>query len=415
MSEKAIIVHKQLTGKLFKPIVIVFLLSMFIIVLFLVALPNRINESADYITYYKPVALNILSGNGLITNKGNIALRYPPGYPMILALLFKFAQITGISQEITLNIFTILCMSMATVIIFLIANIIWSYKLGVLSAVCFITYPCILWITKQYNVELPFMVAFYGSVWLFIIVLHGNDCVLLTSFIVGVLVGTAMLIKPIAIGLPVVMSGIIWAFGHMTRCRRLFVIGLIFAGVLLIVAPWEIWIYVQTGKILPLSSGGVPSIVDGLTFAVNPMGYRHEIWVPEDVKEIMLYFQALRGKLTTIDSIILSIIDQTNEHPFAMLKFLFFKAIYSWYGTDSGRYENTIMLLQVPYIAVLLWSAKKTLFLNNFKKVTAILMWSVLFYMWLMTIIVLPILRYMTPAIGLLFVLLPAVFRETDS
>jgi hypothetical protein len=44
------------------------------------------------------------------------------------------------------------------------------------------------------------------------------------------------------------------------------------------------------GKILLLSSGGVPSIKDGLTFGVADKGFRQGIWVSEDIQALMLRF-----------------------------------------------------------------------------------------------------------------------------
>ncbi|MBP6824656.1 MAG: hypothetical protein KA368_24130, partial [Acidobacteria bacterium] len=47
------------------------------------------NENSDYLKFYEPVAQNLASGKGLVTNAGLPAIHYPPAYPLLLAASFK--------------------------------------------------------------------------------------------------------------------------------------------------------------------------------------------------------------------------------------------------------------------------------------------------------------------------------------
>lgn len=67
----------------------VFLSSILITLLFWNIVPASLqaNESSDYIYFYEPVAQNLLAGHGLTTANGEFATAYPPGYPLLLAIV----------------------------------------------------------------------------------------------------------------------------------------------------------------------------------------------------------------------------------------------------------------------------------------------------------------------------------------
>jgi len=73
---------------------VIFLTTISVVFLFWSVVPGGWSERdpADYQSFYKPVAYNLLLGKGLVTNDGNPAVRYPPGFPSILTVLFGLAQ-----------------------------------------------------------------------------------------------------------------------------------------------------------------------------------------------------------------------------------------------------------------------------------------------------------------------------------
>src|SRR5262249_29942368 len=77
--------------------VLVALLSMSTTAVLWWGLGSASNENSDYTSFYEPVAQGILDGQGLLFN-GKLALRYPPGYPVILAGLFRLSTLTGFSR-----------------------------------------------------------------------------------------------------------------------------------------------------------------------------------------------------------------------------------------------------------------------------------------------------------------------------
>src|SRR5207245_9920149 len=124
-----------------------------------------------------------------------------------------------------------------------------------------------LWRTKQPSSEVPFLTARYGSVVLLGRALLARERKAALLFLAGLLAGYAMLIRPLAIGLGIVLASCVALLaGAASRARRLGLIVALIAGNVTAVLPWEAWAYVKTHTIIPLSSGDVPTLSDGLTF-----------------------------------------------------------------------------------------------------------------------------------------------------
>ena len=56
---------------------------------------SRADENSDYVAFYEPVAEGILDGRGLTLPDGSLAIRYPPGFPALLAGVFDSGALLG--------------------------------------------------------------------------------------------------------------------------------------------------------------------------------------------------------------------------------------------------------------------------------------------------------------------------------
>jgi hypothetical protein len=376
----------------------------------------RINDNSDYIGFYKPVAHNILAGHGLITPDGGPALRYPPGYPLLLAGIFGLSQLLEIPEETGLSAFVLLCMGLTSVLVYLLAQSVWGPLPALISALIWMTYPFTLWLTKQQGSEMPFLVVFFGGVYLFWRALLCKTRSWPVFFLSRLLMGFSMLIRPIAIGVVMVISIVLWLVGREIAARfRLFLIIMLHLGSLVTVLPWEMWVYSITSRVVMLSTGGVPSIRDGLTFAVASKGYRQEIKVPEDVAALMRDILVHSDEMRSLDGIVSFLTEQLRVQPLTVAKLFTLKAVRSWYGIDSGRFEIPIMLIQTFYLVLILWGSGVAWRRGGITKQLAISIWFLVLYFWAMTMLALSILRYMVPVIGLLFVLIPGSFANRVS
>ncbi len=387
-----------------------------VIVLMLWGLSGRdwtADSNDDFNGFYDPVARNILAGKGLVTSDGSLAVRYPPGFPIILAAVYAFAEFTGAPEELCLIAFTLGSLGIATVLLYLIAEISVGKRRALLAAALWASYPLQLWFAQQPNSEIGFLPLFLGSV-------LACSTVLWTSrrrgwlllFCTGVLAGVAALVRPIALLLgPVLAVSFFflrrrdgWQFAAAGA-------GLIVAGALAVTLPWEISARRATGSWIPLSTGGVVGMQDGLTFAsrTGVKGYRNHIDVDADVLIVMeaAVKKRDRREIETAAQVGGFIASELRARPAGVVKLLTWKAARAWYGTDALRAsERYVLAIQLIYLimavlgAYLLWSTASQ------AREWVVLTAMIVALFWGMTTISLSIARYMVPAMALLF---PAV------
>ena len=398
-------------------IVAVFVLAMLVSAAFWAILPSeyRENQSSDYSNAYEPVARAIAAGRGIVTPEGELATRYPPGFSLALAGVFRLGDALGVSDETMLLAFRLLCAGLSAVLVYALARLVWSPRLALLPALAWLSYPFFLWLTKQPNSEVPFVPVLYGALYLFWLAVARRATgprAWALYLLAGGLVGAAMLIRPAALGLSVVLAAVLFlcAGREVNRRARLGYGGLVLIGSLLVVLPWEAAVYARTGEIIPLSSGGAMTIHDGLTFLAVPKEYRREVAVPEDVAALGWAIHERRRETDTTGGVLRVVAEEAQRAPAAFGKLLLLKGARSWYGIDSRILEIPTMVLQVVYLALIVWGG---LFARRqgglLWRMTAG-NWLIVLYFWGMTLLVVPLLRYMVPVMGLLLIALPGVY-----
>jgi hypothetical protein len=227
-----------------------------------------------------------------------------------------------------------------------------------------------------------------------------------------------MLVRPAAVGLGVVMAVLVVLLARPLRWpARLGLAAVLLLGNGLVVAPWLGLVYAQTGEVIPLSSGGTISIEDGLTFLVTEKDYRRDVPVPDDVTALLREFERRRPEMGTTGDVVRIVLDEAGDAPWAFLRFTAIKAGRSWYGIDSRTFEGPTMALQAVYFLFILWGnayvflARRSAEIDRRADLRRMLAgnWLIVLTFWAMTMTVVPLLRYMLPAMGPLFVALPAV------
>ncbi|MET0619016.1 MAG: hypothetical protein ABW056_01990, partial [Thermoanaerobaculia bacterium] len=110
-------------------------------------LATNMKESTDYSSSYEPVARRILQGRGPVMDNGTPLLRYPPGYPFLLAGVFAVSEATGVSEERVLTLLHITSFALAALFLFEIASQLWPWPRTLLTPLAFSSYPLALWAT----------------------------------------------------------------------------------------------------------------------------------------------------------------------------------------------------------------------------------------------------------------------------
>lgn len=386
--------------------------SMLATVAFWKVLPHsfRLNEGSDYVNAYEPIARNVIAGYGFTIEPGTPATGYSPGYPLILVSIFSASKRLGVSEDVSLSVFAVISMALVSMFVFLLTRMFWGTLPALITSLIWMTYPFALWLTKQPNSELPFMVVLYGGLCLFWYALS-QRLPARVYFLCGLVFGVAMLIRPIAIGIGLVLAVIVWfTRREIGRRVRLLMIVMLLLGNVLAIAPWETWVYAKTGKVILLSTNGVKSIRDGLMFAVDPKGYRQDSSIPPDVIQVMNDIRVHENEISTFSNIPPIVFREFRAHPIAVIKLLLLKAARSWYGTDSQRLEGPTLLIQLVYLVLVAWGAWRAWRHGGLQRKFVIGALLLTVYFWGMTVLVLSILRYMVPAVGLLFVLIAGCF-----
>ena len=394
----------------------VFLAAVVVTSLFWAVLPAsmRVNTSNDYFVYYEPVARNVLEGRGLITAGGDPAILQPPGYSFFLVGVFGIARLTHLPEGLIHALFILVCTGLSAVFIYLIARSIWRPLVALGAPLLWMTYPLALWLTKQPYTEVPFMTVFYGAVCLYSYARVRQSQSLWWYLGVGGLIGCAMLIRPIAIGLGIVLAG--WLVLSRTDVKtkgRLALAGMLLLGNLVVIFPWQLWVNQKTDKVVLLSAVGTNSIKLGLTFAVKLDGFRRPVAVPEDVEALMRDLLARYDEMQTMGEVVTAVREEAQGRPWALVKIFGMKMVRSWYATDSGERDSAVGVIQTFYLALLLLSTIVAWRRGGNTKALAVLLWILVAYFWILTVITaIAIVRYLTPVIGLLFVLTPVLYER---
>jgi 4-amino-4-deoxy-L-arabinose transferase-like glycosyltransferase len=393
----------------------VFLLSVSIILLFWVILPASFqqSDSNDYSTYYEPVARNILSGVGFVVwPNGALAISNPPGYSILLAGIFTFSHIFSLPESLVNSVFILLCMGFSSIFVFLLSEKSWGARGGWFSVLFFITYPFILWLTKQPNNEMPFMAAFYASLYLFWLGLKGHKNTALLLLLAGAFAGVAMLIRAIAIGTGFLLFGLFLVLKNDLPIKVRFLLALVLLlGNFLIVLPWQVWAYQQTGQVVLLGTNSLPSMKDGLMFAVESKNYRQKITIPADVEDLQNELVIENDSMNSFGDVLTVLGEHFVKEPGTVVKLFLIKAGRSWYATDSGSMESAIFVIQLFYGTLILLATIFVWYKKPNLHGLVLFVWGFVFYFWIMTTLVLSILRYMTPVIGLLALLIPQLIN----
>ncbi len=374
---------------------------------------------------YVQVAKNFLEGKGWTDNNGAYAIARPPGHSLIIAGLITISQWIDYPETHIFRVFNSLMLALSSILLFMIVRLVWQDKLAAIIPVVWMTNPFVLWFLNQPYSEMPFFSSFFASVLLALLSFRANGRRRhLFAFFVGVVSAIAMMIRPIAIGIPIVYFVVLVLTKPVTpwKSRVTYFLALSF-GVFLVLAPWSTIVHNKTGEIIVLTNGQLTfnSTIAGITFATDTDGDRKTLDLPdritkllETIEDELVFDQELADRNKNQDTM-------TNFYrigkvmwndPITATQFLGIKITRSWYGTYSHRNEMMAALLSVLYLGAILLSLIRGLRLKLLPNDFLVVSLSITFYYWSMSVLFEPIVRYMIPAIGILYVLLPALWHS---
>jgi 4-amino-4-deoxy-L-arabinose transferase-like glycosyltransferase len=372
---------------------------------FLAAVPSPFRaqrELTDYDLYYRPLAESLLHGRGWVPLAGVSPLHVPPGYPYILVVVYRLADVVGVSQATAVTAFTVLAMAAAAVVVFLLARTLFGVTAAWVAAALWTTYPVNLLIASYRFSEVPYTLVLLTLLLVLVSALKHQRRLLVSSVVIGSLVGLAALIRPAAIGLTVPITAAILLYRWGIRLRaRLAASVLVFAAFLLSVAPWQVWASHKAGRAVLLTDAGVSDVWEGLSVGARPdLENGKPFLLPGGVLAMSRQMQAIRPPPATWGNVSAAL----AQKPFGTVaEVVATKAIRTFYATNTLKLEPLILLVHLPYLA--LFGAGMVCALRRgdpLSRWCVALFSLVVGYSWVITMLVLSILRYISPALGLL-------------
>lgn len=363
--------------------------------LFWLALPASMqrNQSTDYFEVNEPVARQIAAGHGITTPAGTPASAKSPGQSILLAGCFWLAGATGLSEDLVLRLYVVGTMGVAAGLLYRLFLVLLSPRVALWGVVLWTLHPMTLWIAKQPNTEVPFFAFFFGA--LLAAGTHGLLC--------GLLLGMAMLIRPIGLLLPAVLLVWLWLDARWPW-RRLAIFGVtLVAGCALAVGPWEIWVHQKTGRWILLSEHGTASLMDGLTFGVKG-GDMGATLVRAELLPLMqdMLDEQIAGRMDTNVQVFSYLGRRLREEPALVVELFAVKTLRSWFGTNGKWMELAIALVQLPFVLLAgrgLWQFWRA---GDRERSFGLLCLLLTGYFWAMTVTALSIVRYLLPPMAVL-------------
>jgi 4-amino-4-deoxy-L-arabinose transferase-like glycosyltransferase len=366
---------------------------------------SRFMHIEAYNPDYMPQVESISKGT-LFLNEDNLVMdRYPPLYPLYLYFIPKFSLISGISQNSMALIFFMIIQSLNNLVLFYLAGLFLKRRLALASAFVFMLHPFVFFSMQVPLSENLFILFFLLSLYHFFLLFQKESEYLHITYS-AIFCGLAMLTRPAALFLPLIFAFVLIS-SQKNRLRSVRKSLLYVFIVIMLIAPWEIHVFRNNSYWVPLSSGTVQNMKDGLT--LNQVYYRHNIQYPEEAEKISKKMWMQFERIEDIGSFVSFISCHLRENFKGVWQLYYIKSLRVWYALDSQepRHEKRGLLLFfiffVPALLGIMYF-RNSLFLK--------ILWILTCYFWLSASLALSITRYIFPLIPLYSMCIPVFLSE---
>lgn len=372
--------------------------------LFRLVLPDDLgaNESTDLTTVYLPVAERLLDGEGLTTPDGAPALRYPPGYPVLLAAASAATDPLGLDPQQAATALALLSTGSAGVVLWALSRRAFDERVALVAVGVWCLHPVHLWLAKQPNSELPYEVLLYGAVLASTPALR-SQASLRSAASAGGLLALATLVRPSALALLPALAAALWLLERdRPRRGRAARAGALVGTFVLVLAPWTWWASTQAGQVVLVADAFEVNVVEGLSLGIDSRADADGLLVPDGARGLAVDTWEQEGDLQDGAALREHVGEQARDEPGAMAQLLGVKLARSWYANEAGRWEALVVLVQaagaivVGAGAVLAWRAG-----GPARRYVALASALVLAG-WASTVLVHSLLRHQAPTLGLL-------------
>ncbi|MFZ1728674.1 MAG: hypothetical protein WAV84_00980 [Bacteroidota bacterium] len=356
---------------------------------------------------YYPLGSSIVDGQAYAL-KGEKFSNVAPGFPVIISGVLWLSRSLSLPFDTFFEIILTTMLGISAYTLFSISLSYYKAKYSFAVAATMLIYPLTVSLNMQPLSEIPFILMLYLSVLMYVRSFGEKQKIYWYSFAMGLLLAISIMIRPIAIGLPIVFIIFIVVNRTWSPLTRIKSITTLLLGVLPIVIVYSVWTCrYDECRIIP-SGNAVPSLRVGLIFAVEKAGNRTAIPLPKGVRDLMSDYAVALTDVSTIDGVLTSVLRLTVKYPLESVMLAGYKILRSLYATDSGNQELMIGLIQILFLLPAAIGGYRYIRMES-KYSPFMLIFGIFLYFWFITFISLSIVRYMVPAITLLFVFTPCL------
>lgn len=386
---------------------LLFLVSLLLSLVFLILFADigpaeHQTPGSDYFVRYEPIAKSIREGRGVPFWQSTYVTG-TPAYPLFLIGVFIISEFFAVNELALVIFFNTIMTGLGVCLFYRLIKELGEKKIAFLSAFFWAGYPLNLWLIKNPNTEVPFILVLFTALLLLIKGMRREH--LWSTLGSGILLGIAILIRPFGLYLPFILLPFFFLQKRVEQgCLNPYTSSIVFLlGAGLIIMPWILYASLTTGNFIPVVSIGPSATVIGLSYATVGNG-EHLNDLPRDVQ---MFMERVRNEnLQTGREIFRFLLSEFIEKPIPFLKILGLKLMRSWYATYGMWWETKLILLQLPYL--LTGGVGIYLALKKYKqyrnRIWIYVLLSLIAYFWFMTFLGLSIVRYMLPAMAFLMV-----------
>jgi hypothetical protein len=332
-----------------------------------------------------------------------------------MVALIKVATEFDLREDLVYKTFNILAISVSSIMLLFLSRLIWGHERISVLPFIWVTCPFVLWFLNQPYSEIPFFVLFFLTVLLTLLSYRstGSRQIILTM-LTGMTSAMSMLIRPAGIGIPIVICSVFLLTVSKRDLRHLakYITALVL-GLVIIITPWSAITYQKTGQVMLLTDGSLMrgSLLGGVTFASDEP-IRQQIQIPRRVLNLMSSLETVLDSGISGLELTRNIGRVLSDKPLVTLHFIGIKMSRSWYGTYTHQHEHLSLGLQIFYLAMALYAAVRGVICRILPQDFVLLASFITLYFWFLSTLFEPLVRYMVPAIGLLFIFLPVLWRS---
>ena len=410
----------------------IFAVAMTLVLTFNFFLPDnlQVNESLDYKQFYLVIGERLQSGeapssafrfsnfteNALpvpMSEPGLFITQWPPGMPYLLSAILDFSLFMHLDSNQVIKFFFIILYCSTAVVIFYLARNYMSIPFAFLAAMMWAGYPLNLWLTKQPNSEIPFSFCFVLAIYFLCQGMENRK----TPFFIacGLALGIAINFRAIGLLLPLVfclVAHLNWNRLNLFKiqARQIYLIGVMLTMSYVAIMPWEFLVYQNTGRIIPMATG-VEDMQDNYNkFLLEPKPNGGVI-VSENLESYLIKQKCPPSNEKAFVSKCQTAKEQKTPNSFlANAELVWIQISRPFYGIYTKRAEEYVLTINALVFSLMFLGIREAIRLKLYSM--CFLLLGCLGYFYLVTLNVIPVVRYLVPGISICTLFIPLYLQR---